>query len=215
MKKLIFCENSGMYKKLDKSMIWDCYITNMAENCLKYIRLYHPGSILISYKKLGNFEEIMTQITQEYKIFPSVFICTQDGIMSSITDEIGKRYIIHADKIPLKADNFLNSVLIKYNFSPKLKGFTYIKRALYEGMMNDGVYTNIKKILYPNIAAMYLVSESSVERSMSFSIQKAYEKSEKMRNVFSDEPHHPSNLKFLKHFFILIKEQMPPIDLFQ
>lgn len=215
MKKLILCENCKLYKQLDKSLLWDFYITNSVENSIKYICHYHPGSILISYQKLENFDEIMSYVKKEYKDFPSVFICTRDGILSSITDDTSRRYIVCVDKIPIQADLLISEMLMKYCFSPKHKGFTYIKRAMYEGLVNDGVYTNIKKLLYPNIATMYLTSDSSVERSISFAIFRAYEKSEEMRQIFHNEERYPTNLNFLRNFFILLKHSLPAEGFFE
>ncbi len=208
MSKLIFCQNCTIYKKLDKSILWDCFITSSFEECIKYINCYLPKYITVSDEMLEFLPNLLKHIKKQYEEFPSIFIYSQSKIFDSLTDEIAKRQIIHADKIPLEVDNLINSILLQYDFSPKLKGYTYIKRALYEGLLNDGVYINIKKILYPNIATMYLVSDCSVERSIAFSVLKAYEKSENMRTVFDNEKRCPSNLRFLKHFFILLKQSL-------
>ena len=74
--------------------------------------------------------------------------------------------------------------------------------------MNDGAYFNIKKMLYSNISAMYLVSESSVERGISFSITKAYSDSEELKEMFFSCQKSPSNLLFLKRFLILLKNKI-------
>ncbi len=208
MSRLIFCENKATYKKIDKSLLWNCFITDSTEECKKYITLYLPKSITVSDKKVSDLQEIINHINKEYREFPSVFIYTKERILASITEETERRQILHADKIPLETDKLINSILLKYNFLPKLKGYTYIKRALYEGLLSDGAYINIKKILYPNIATMYLVSEGAVERGITFSIIKAYESSNDLKLIFDNDKKPPSNLQFLKRFFITLKDSL-------
>lgn len=208
MSKLIFCESCTLYKKIDKRVLWDCYITSSLDECIKYIYLYSPKSITVSNQMLDSMGEIIRHIKKAYKTFPSIFIYASEGIIDSLNDEVAKRQILRADKIPLKTDIFINNILLKYGFSPKLKGYSYIKRALYEGLSNESVYTNIKKILYPNIASLYLASCASVERSISFCILKAYEKNENMKEIFNNCDHAPSNLIFLKHFYFILKKAM-------
>ncbi len=208
MSKLIYCENRTEYKTIDKSLLWDNYITDNLEECIKYISLYAPCSITVSDKKLDDFSEIVKCINSEYKNFPSIFIYPHKKIISSITDEYEKRKILKADKIPPEIDKLINSALLKHGFFAKLKGYTYIKRALYEGIINEGAYINIKKILYPNIATMYLVSEASVERSITASIQKAYFENEELKKLFGYSDKAPSNLTFLKRFLILLNENL-------
>ncbi len=208
MSKLIFCEDRNAYKKIDKSLLWNYFITDSLEECKKYISLYMPKSITISEKMTESISEIINHIKCEYEDFPSIFIYPKDRILASITDEFEKRQILWADKIPLKTDKLINNIMLKYSFIPKLKGYTYIKRAMYEGLLNDGAYINIKKILYPNIAAMYLVSEGAVERGITFSISKAYEKSDEMKALFENSKRPPSNLEFLKRFFIAVKDDL-------
>jgi len=206
MSKLIYCEKRSTYNKIDKSMLWNYYITDSLDDCLKYISLYFPKSITICEKKTADLPLIIEHINKEYHEFPSLFIFNEKHIIASITDELSKRNIIHADKIPLEIDNMINTIMLKYKFLPKLKGYTYIKRALYEGLLNDSAYINIKKILYPNIATMYLVSESAVERGITFSIEKAYRSSAEIRELFDNSERPPSNLHFLKRFFIALKD---------
>ena len=208
MSKLLFCENPDYYKKIDKSLLWSYFITDSWAECKKYISLYMPKSITISENMAENIDELINHVKKEYKDFPSIFIFSKERILSSITDEFGKRQILHADKIPLETDKIINNIMLKYSFVPKLKGYTYIKRAMYEGLLNDGAYINIKKILYPNIATMYLVSEGAVERGITFSILKAYEKSEEMKELFQNSSRPPSNLEFLKRFFIVVKDDL-------
>ncbi len=205
MSKLIYCENRNIYRRIDKSMLWDYFITDSLEECLKYISLYMPSSVTISDKTTDKLPEIISHIKTVCTSFPAIFIFTQERIIASITDELPKRQILHADKIPLEADIIINNIMLKYKFFPKLKGYTYIKRALYEGLLNDSAYINIKKVLYPNIATMYLVSEGAVERSITTSVRKAYSDSDEMRTLFDNSEKPPSNLQFLKRFFIALK----------
>lgn len=206
MSKLVYCEDRIKYKKLDKSLLWDNFITDSLEECKKYISIYAPCSITISNKKLDDFTEIVKCINSEYKDFPSIFIYPYEKIIASITDECERRQILKADKIPPEIDKLINLTLLQYGFFAKLKGYTYIKRALYEGIINESAYINIKKILYPNIATMYLVSDSSVERSITASIQKAYLESEELKKLFGYSSKAPSNLSFLKRFLIELNE---------
>ena len=109
----------------------------------------------------------------------------------------------------MEIDKIIDNMLINYKFQPRLKGYTYIKRALYEGLINESAFINIKKFLYSNIATMYLVSEASVERGMRFTIEKAYRDSTLLHDVFNNSDSPPSNLSFLKRFYIELKSVLP------
>lgn len=208
MSKLIYCKNKSVYKSIDRSLLWNCFITDSPIECKTYLSLYQPKIIILSNDLADEAGDLIKFIKTVYEELPSIFIYSTNKILSSFTDDTEKRQILHADKIPLEIDELINKTLLHYKFQPHLKGYTYIKRALYEGILNDGAYFNIKKMLYSNISAMYLVSESSVERGISFSVTKAYYDSDELKEMFSPCRKSPSNLLFLKRFLILLKNNI-------
>ena len=48
MSKLIYCKNKSMYKSVDRSLLWNCFITDSLLECKTYLSLYQPKVMILS-----------------------------------------------------------------------------------------------------------------------------------------------------------------------
>ncbi len=101
--------------------------------------------------------------------------------------------------VPGYLEQYYNRFLCSMYFSPSLKGYPYLKQALYHEHKNRHNLPALHKDIYREIAGLYNTQVCAVERCISFCIQKAYEKnSGGFRKFFPDCQKAPSNFRFIK-----------------
>ena len=110
-------------------------------------------------------------------------------------------------EIPEEFNRKLDKALMEFHFSPSLRGYHYLKQAFYYETQNARQISAVKKDIYEAVSNCYCTSIYSVERGITFSIRKAYGKApEKFREIFTAQTKPPSNMQFLKTFFVYLKQ---------
>ncbi len=105
--------------------------------------------------------------------------------------------------IPEEFNRKLDKALMDFQFSPSLRGYHYLKQAFYYEFLNTRQISAVKKDIYEAVSNCYGTSIYSVERGITFSIRKAYQKNpEKFQQIFTTQTKAPSNMQFLKTFLI-------------
>ena len=101
--------------------------------------------------------------------------------------------------VPTYLEQYYDKFLCEMHFPPSLKGYPYIKQALYHEHKNRRNLPALHKDIYREIAELYNTQICAVERCISFCIQKAYERNPNgFRRFFPDCKKAPSNFCFLK-----------------
>ena len=111
-------------------------------------------------------------------------------------------------EIPKQLNKALDTALLSFSFSPALKGYSYIKQACYYQYLNTMEISAVKKDIYESVSDCYRTTVYSVERGISFAIQKAYCKNKApFHTLFHRCKKPPSNMTFLKTFFIYLEQE--------
>ncbi len=101
--------------------------------------------------------------------------------------------------IPPKTERMYDRFLSALYFSPSLKGYSYIKQALYYEQRHRHLLPSLNKDIYEEISRCYQTEISAVERCITFSVQRAYQQNPKrFRPLFPDCQKAPSNFRFIK-----------------
>lgn len=101
--------------------------------------------------------------------------------------------------VPKSLERHYDQFLCSMHFFPSLKGYPYIKQALYHEHKNRHNLPSLNKDIYREISELYNTQISAVERCITFSIRNAYKKDpEGFRKFFPDCKKAPSNFRFLK-----------------
>lgn len=101
--------------------------------------------------------------------------------------------------IPPKTERMYDRFLYTLCFSPSLKGYPYIKQALYYEQKNRHLLPSLTKDIYEEISRCYQTEISAVERCITFSVQRAYKQNpHKFKLLFPDCQKAPSNFRFIK-----------------
>ncbi len=111
-------------------------------------------------------------------------------------------------EIPKTLNKALDTALLSFSFSPALKGYCYIKQACYYQYLNTMEISAVKKDIYESVSDCYKTTVYSVERGITFAIQKAYQKNQvPFHTLFHESKKPPSNMTFLKTFFIHLEQE--------
>ncbi len=101
--------------------------------------------------------------------------------------------------IPPKTERMYDRFLSALCFSPSLKGYPYIKQALYYEQRNRHLLPSLTKDIYEEISRLYQTEIAAVERCITFSVQRAYKQNpQKFRLLFPNCQKAPSNFRFIK-----------------
>ena len=101
--------------------------------------------------------------------------------------------------IPQSLEQQYDQFLCARCFSPSLKGYPYIKHALYFEQKNRHSLPSLTKDIYEEISLLYHTQPSAVERCITFSVKRAYEKNPHgFADLFPDCNKAPSNFRFIK-----------------
>ena len=127
--------------------------------------------------------------------------------LSQILQQLSKKRESFRWKIPTSFNKALDTALLSFSFSPALKGYQYIKQACYYQYLNTMEISAVKKDIYESVSSCYKTTVYSVERGITFAIKKAYAKSPaQFQEMFFGESKPPSNMAFLKTFFIHLEQ---------
>lgn len=111
-------------------------------------------------------------------------------------------------KIPREINRLLDTALLQLEFSPSLKGYCYLKQALYYEHLNAHEISAVKKDIYESVSNCYNTSVYSVERGITFAIRKAYQSNASaFCELFRCPQKAPSNMSFLKTFYIHLQQK--------
>ena len=101
--------------------------------------------------------------------------------------------------LPKHLEQRYDRFLCSLSFSPALKGFPYIKHALWFEHQNRHLLPALTKEIYEEIAKRYQTQVCAVERCVTFSIRRAYHKNpDAFTRLFADCKKAPSNFRFIK-----------------
>ena len=120
----------------------------------------------------------------------------QQTIQTFLTTQISKEPPCF---IPEILEHHYDRFLCSLHFSPALKGYPYLKQAFYHEHQNRHNLPALTKDIYEEIAKLYRTQIAAVERCITFSVQKAYQKNPAgFRPFFPDCQKAPSNFRFIK-----------------
>ena len=112
--------------------------------------------------------------------------------------------------IPKYQDQHYSRFLYSLCFSPSLKGFDYIKQAIWFEHCNRHLLPSLTKEIYEEIATHFRTQVCAVERCVSFSIAKAYHKNpDAFIKLFPDCKKAPSNFRFIKTISLYLNDWEP------
>ncbi len=101
--------------------------------------------------------------------------------------------------IPRTIEQQYDRFLCSLCFSPALKGFPYIKQALWFEQKNRHKLPALTKEIYEEVAQIYRTQVPAVERCITFSVKRAYSINPKgFQKLFPDCKKAPSNFLFIK-----------------
>lgn len=94
--------------------------------------------------------------------------------------------------------------LLDLGFEPHLKGFDLIKQAVIKCSEEPCIMESVTKMLYPYLAVKNADKPSRVERAIRNSIEMAFIKNSKMRNIFGNEK--PVNSRLIAEMALRIEQ---------
>ena len=108
-----------------------------------------------------------------------IILCSNYNDIQEINDIIKEKnitiYNIKEQDIEPKIEQIIDRYLLKLSASPKLKGFNYIKEAIYISIKDNKNKIKMKKGTYSYISKKYGTSNSAVESAIRRTIEKAIE----------------------------------------
>ncbi|MDR0975442.1 MAG: sporulation initiation factor Spo0A C-terminal domain-containing protein [Christensenellaceae bacterium] len=80
----------------------------------------------------------------------------------------------------------ISNVLLMLNIPPHIKGYSFMREAIFRTIQNPKIITRITKELYPNIADRFETTASKVERAIRHAIEVCWQRSkiETINQVF-------------------------------
>ena len=70
----------------------------------------------------------------------------------------------------------ISRILCSSGITPNMKGFAYLKEAIIMVYLDSDDLNTMTKVVYPNIAKLYITSPRAVERCIRIAIEKAWKK---------------------------------------
>lgn len=142
------------------------------------------------------------------KILSSVIFAEKQVLLSIL------RYGLPGDgeelfwELPNRLHKIFDAALLQFAFTPSLNGYCYLKQAFYYQHLNRNRLSAVKKDIYEAVSQCFSTSVHSVERSITFAIRKAYsENPMPFQALFPAKKNPPSNMAFLKTFFIYLEQK--------
>lgn len=174
-----------------------------------YLCQYHPAVILIDTSNLDYTQsQLMKNFCSHFRYHPSVVFADNEMLLQLLALQSGKLAQKKLSGIPSAFSSLLDTALLSLGFSPSLKGYFYLKQAVYFEHLHTGEHPDVKKDVYQSISETSLASICSIERSITFAIRKAYaQKPQAFEALFPLLKKAPSNANFLKTFYIYLKQK--------
>ncbi len=173
----------------------DCLLISDIHTLEYYLERFRPDCILSSVEE----EEVISRLIEKVENYSPAVILSR-----SLSWEADPSRAARA--MPEKLSKVLDCSLLEFGFSPALRGYHYLKQALYYELLSGGELHSVKKEVYDTVSQCYHTTIYSVERGISFAIRKACSKSDAFEQLFSKQEIPPSNLRFLKRFSIYVKQ---------
>lgn len=169
-------------------------------------REHIPSVIFLDEQILEERPDIIDEIEGAAKGRTKIIVDTEKRIFKQLIS------LSNADSsriIPTELNNTVNTLLMGLRLFPTLKGYHYIKQALYIGLSDELAFTCIRKNIYMTIGEKFQSCEESVERDMAFAIRKAFKAKEntELRMLFPSNEI-PTNGKFLCTLCQYINDKM-------
>jgi len=112
-------------------------------------------------------------------------------------------------QIPQELEIKYNQFLYSLSFSPALKGYPYIKQAIFYEFKNRHDLPALNKDIYEEISRLYRTEIAAVERCITFSVHRAYKRNpQAFAGLFPDCDKAPSNFHFLKTVSLYLHSEM-------
>ena len=198
MQSVLFTKNPDSYPHTSLN----CHIVTEFEQLNEYVTKSRPDFILIDrycpYAMLPEYPDY----------FPTVIFATEPMLLKFLSQKYDSHNMDTPRHIPTQMNKVLDTALLRFFFSPSLKGYRYIKQALYYQYVNSHEISAVKKDIYESVSNCYKTSVYSVERGITFAIRKAYSENPLLfRTLFPNGKKSPSNMAFLKTFFIYLEQE--------
>lgn len=200
MEPVLFTNQLDLYQDIPVA----CRIVTDMEQFHQVVSHTHPDFILID----SCFYHRHPPITQQADYSPTVVFATGQMLLDFLTQLHTFQTKQSVRDIPVPINKVLDTALLRFCFSPSLKGYHYIKQACYYQYVNFHEISSVKKDIYESVSNCYKTSVYSVERGITFAIRKAYSENPlTFHTLFPTRKKPPSNMAFLKTFFIYLEQE--------
>lgn len=192
----IVITNNETFKDSKKEFLKQGILTVSPINLSSVLAREHiPSVIFLDEQILEERPDIIDEIQTVSKGNAKLIVDTEKRIFKQL---ISLNNAEGGKKIPNNISHTVNTLLMSLRLVPTLKGYHYIKQALYIGLSDELAFTCIRKNIYMTIGEQFQSGEESVERDMAFAIRKAFKIKEntELRTLFPTNKI-PTNGKFL------------------
>ena len=202
---ILFTKHPNEYTMLLKDSVTDCRIVTEEALLHAYLKSARPRLLLIEAGEPPSLS--LEELIKNQSLSPGAFIYADTETLKNILLKEHPVSSFSSYDIPDDINKKLDKALIEFHFSPSLKGYHYLKQAFYYESLNSRQISQVKKDIYEAVSQCYNTSLFSVERGITFSIRKAYEKNaEHFHRIFPSSHRPPSNMQFLKTFYIYMQQ---------
>ena len=200
MQTVLFTKNPDAYI----SCFSPCHIVTKPEQLAEFVMVSQPGLILVD-----------RTVSQPLPLFPefpdytpTVIFATESVLLQYLSNHYKEELSAEFYRLPAKINRMLDAALLQFYFTPSFKGYHYIKQALYYQYLNSREISAVKKDIYEAVSCCYKTTVYSVERGITFAIRKAFTENRQLfRTIFPNVKKQPSNMAFLKTFFIYLEQK--------
>lgn len=200
MDAVLFTNHSDLYRNIPVP----CRIVTDITQFHQVVSHTQPDFILID----SCFYSQHPPMFQQGDYSPTVVFATEEMLLKLLNQHQTFQKDVFLRDIPSSINKALDTALLDFCFSPSLKGYYYIKQACYYQYVNAHEISSVKKDIYESVSNCYKTSIYSVERGITFAIQKAYrENPRSFQALFPSIKKQPSNMAFLKTFFIYLEQK--------
>lgn len=150
-----------------------------------------------SYEQIGNYANHEIIHTSLGKIEQDIF---------KICDLFDKKFNSRSRMFSAKIYNSIPEALSAFGLSPKRIGYKYLQQCLEICLnLSNKRFICFKVDIYPQIARIYQVSLSAVEKAIRSSLKEAFEKYPELFNNENFKLAHPTNNQFINFLIERIK----------
>ena len=205
---VLFTRHPGNYTEMIENSETDCTLVTDEGLLQNELKKQKPQILLIESDEVSSSLLSSDDWKEKSPFTPSAIVYAEKEVLKKllyenpVLREAGSSY-----EIPQEWNRKLDKALMEFHFSPSLRGYHYLKQAFYYELQNTRQISAVKKDIYEAVSNCYCTSIYSVERGITFSIRKAYQKDpQKFQEIFSVQHKAPSNMQFLKTFLIYLQQ---------